>query len=277
MWCRAADRSPTTQTAERPAHAPAVSFIVVADGDLAAGDDLGIDAAVGVAEIVHQRARNRHVADAGVGIDLRGRATLDALDHLEPGLADREFAVEQVEFMPGRPAVDIDIAAKAQWIDRRPGRVFDLCHRGEVDDGDHLLRHVREAVAFAEQHLGRPAQFCRHEAAEESFDRQPPVFGPQIAARGLAAFPMDGQRMARLVIVGTKRRQPLVAHQHQEAVFGEIGGRGGIETAGAVLDGVEPVGRQGRAGRERDALEPLRRQPLHRVAVDGLDPGLVWH
>ena len=84
--------------------------------------------------------------------------------------------------------------------------------------------------------------------------------------------------MVRLVVVGAQRRQPLVAHQHQEALLGEIGRRGGVETAGAVLDGIEPVGRQGRADRKGRARQRLRRQPLHRVAVNGVDPGaLVSH
>ena len=39
----------------------------------------------------------------------------------------------------------------------------------------------------AEQHLGRAAQFVRHEAAEEGLDRQPAFLGAQVAARGLAA------------------------------------------------------------------------------------------
>ena len=56
----------------------------VADGDRAALDHLGIDAAIGVAEGVHQRARDRQVADAGVGVDLGRRAAHDALDHLQP-------------------------------------------------------------------------------------------------------------------------------------------------------------------------------------------------
>ena len=196
-----------------------------------------------MAEIIHERARNGHVANTGVGIDLGGRATLDALDRFEPGAADRNFAIEQAELMPGRPVADIDIAAKTQGIDRRSRRGLHRRHRGEVNDGDHFLRHIRETVALTEQHLGWPAQFLRHEAAEERFDRQPPVLAAQVAASRRAAFPLDRQRMARLVIVGVQRGQPLIAHQHQEALLGEIGRPRRVEAAGAVLDGVEPVGR----------------------------------
>ena len=83
---------------------------------------------------------------------------------------------------------------------------------------------------LAKKNLRRPAQFAWHETAEEGFDRQPAFFGPQIAAYGFAAFPVDRQRMARLVIVGAQRRQPLVTHQHQETLLGEIGRRRRVET-----------------------------------------------
>ena len=58
-----------------------------------------------------------------------------------------KLASEQVEFVPGRPAGDIEIAAKAQRIDRRADRGLDRRDRGEVDDRDDLLGHVGEAVA----------------------------------------------------------------------------------------------------------------------------------
>ena len=77
--------------------------------------------------------------------------------------------------------------------------------------------------------------------------------GAQVAARRLAAVCVDGQRMAGLVVIGAQRGQPLVPHQHQEALLGKIGGRRRVETGRAVLDGVEPVGGQGPPGRQRGA------------------------
>ena len=56
----------------------------IADGNIAAGDHLGIDSAIGVAEPAHQRLRDREIALGGVGIDIDGGAADDALDHLEP-------------------------------------------------------------------------------------------------------------------------------------------------------------------------------------------------
>lgn len=102
----------------------------------------------------------------------------------------------------------------------------------------------------AEQHLGRPAQLVRAIGGEKPLDRRAAVFGAQVAARGLAAIPYDPQRVARLVVIGAQRGEPILAHQHEEADLREIGRRGAIEAAGAVLDGVEPVGRQGRTGRQ---------------------------
>ena len=54
----------------------------VADRDLARLDHLGIDAAIHMAESLHQRARHFEIADAGVGIDFGCGAAHDPLDHL---------------------------------------------------------------------------------------------------------------------------------------------------------------------------------------------------
>src|SRR5579864_4608941 len=96
MFCRATDGAEfpaTLQQAKRPASSAGRFVYAIANSDLTTRDNLGIDAAIGMAEIVHQRARNRHVADAGIGIDLGGRAALDAFDHLESRISDRDFLV----------------------------------------------------------------------------------------------------------------------------------------------------------------------------------------
>src|SRR5205807_9636973 len=94
---------------------------LIPDRDLARFDYLGVHAAVGVPEAAQQRLGYREVARASVGIDVGGRATHDPLYDLEPRvLADRNLLAEQIELLPGRPALDIDVAAKAQRIDRRP-------------------------------------------------------------------------------------------------------------------------------------------------------------
>jgi len=66
--------------------------------------------------------------------DIGGRAALDALDGFQArAAADGELMAEQVELMPGRPARDIKIAAKAQRLDRRARRVLQRSHRGQID------------------------------------------------------------------------------------------------------------------------------------------------
>src|SRR5581483_5268438 len=100
-----------------------------------------------------------------------------------------------------------------------------------------------------------------------------PLLGPQVAFCRLAAFGMDGQGMACLVVIGAQCGQPLVAHQHQEALLGEIGRSRGVEAGGPILDGVEPVGRQGLAGFQDSPGQSLRRQAFYGVSVDGLDAG----
>src|SRR5450759_1119048 len=77
----------------------------IADRDVAARRHLGIDTAVGVSEALHQRARNGEVANAGIRINVGGRATLNTLDHFySRAFTDDEFAPKQIELMPGRPA-----------------------------------------------------------------------------------------------------------------------------------------------------------------------------
>ena len=175
---------------KRPAYPPAVSAHGVADGDLAAGNNLGIDAAIGMAEIDHQRAGNGQVADSDVGIDLGCRATLDAFDRFEPGFADRELAADEVELVPGRPAGDME--------DCRESASGLIGCSAALSTAATEARLMMETTFFATSEklwpspnrtLGGPRNSLGHEAAEEGLDRQPPFFGAQVAARGFAAFP----------------------------------------------------------------------------------------
>ncbi len=85
------------------------------------------------------------------------------------------------------------------------------------------------------EHLRRAAQFVRHcSSAKKRLDRRAALLGARDRPRGLAALPPDGQRRGwpRRSRV-SQRRQPLVPHQHQEAVLGQIGGA----SAGSKPDG----------------------------------------
>ena len=60
-----------------------------------------------------------------------------------------ERPVEQFEFVPGRPALDIEVGAEAQGMDRLADHVLDGADACEIDDRDDLAGDVREAVAAA--------------------------------------------------------------------------------------------------------------------------------
>ena len=118
------------------------------------------------------------------------------LTTLSRALADSQLTAEQTEFMPGRPAGDIQIAAKTQRIDRRARGASTAATDARLMIETTFLATSEKLWPCAEQHLGRPAQLLRHEAAEERLDRQPSFLAAQVAARCLAAFPMDRQGMA---------------------------------------------------------------------------------
>src|SRR5712675_2079401 len=86
----------------------------VANADAAAGDHLGIDPAIAMAEPALQRGRDVEVAHGALWIDVDGGAADDPLDDPEPRIADGKRLAEQFELAPGRPAADIEVGAKPQ-------------------------------------------------------------------------------------------------------------------------------------------------------------------
>src|SRR5262245_64668921 len=109
-------------------------------------------------EAAHQWLRYGKVARAGLGIDVGGRAAHDPLDDFEPrAVADGDLLADEVELAPGRPARDIDVAAKAQRVDGRPDRGLERGDGSEIDDRDHLACNVGEAVTRGVQNLRRSA------------------------------------------------------------------------------------------------------------------------
>src|SRR4051794_25059713 len=91
----------------------------IAGGDRPSIHHLAIDAAIAVAEALHERVGDREIADAGVGIDVGRGAAHDALDDLEPGARTYgEVLSEKIELAPGRPAGHVEVSAKAQRMDR---------------------------------------------------------------------------------------------------------------------------------------------------------------
>src|SRR4029078_10419409 len=121
--------------------------------DRAAGDPLGIDPAVTVAEPALQGWRDGEVALGRIRIDIDGGAADDAFHHLQARIANGDRSVEQIEFVPGRPALDIEVGAEAKRMDRRAHHVLDGADAGEIDDGDDLAGDIRKTVARAFQHF----------------------------------------------------------------------------------------------------------------------------
>src|SRR5215467_12991997 len=251
---------------------------LASDRDLARFDDLAIDAAIAMPEAAHQRLRDGKVARASVGIDIGGRTTHDPLHDFQPrALADGDLLPEQVELVPGRPALHIDVAAETQRVHRQPDGGLNCGHGSEIDDRNDLARDIGEAVTRRVQDLRRSPQLIRAELREELLDAVPAIARAQVTLHGRAAVEFDGQRMARVIKAGAQRRQALVAHQHEIARLRLMARRLWIKARGPVLDGVEPVTWHRLARRQGCAGKWLRRKAFHRIAVDRINFGGTQH
>ena len=93
--------------------------------DAAAFGHFGVDPAIGMAEPALQGVRNRQVALRGIRVDVDGGTADNSLHNLESDIRDHKRAVEQVELVPGRPALDIEVGAEAQGVDGLPDHVLD--------------------------------------------------------------------------------------------------------------------------------------------------------
>jgi hypothetical protein len=114
--------------------------------------------------------RDVEVAYRTFGIDIDCRATDDGLDHLQPDVTDRERSVEQFEFVPGRPAGDIQIGAEAQGMDRLADDAFDRVEACEVDDGNDFAGDIGKTVASAREDFGRSLEVGRKIRREKLLD-----------------------------------------------------------------------------------------------------------
>src|SRR6478736_6018028 len=102
----------------------------IARSNAAAFDHFGIDPAIGVAEPALQGLGDGEVALGGIRIDIDGGAADDAFHHLQSHIADRQPMVDEIEFVPGRPTLDIEVGAKAKRMDRRAHHVLDGADAG---------------------------------------------------------------------------------------------------------------------------------------------------
>jgi hypothetical protein len=183
-----------------------------------------------------------------------------------------ELSADKVELGPCVQAFDLEVAAKAQRVDRRADHVLDRGDAREVDERNEAAAGIGEAEALgSREQLRWPAQLARQVAPEEGLDRKPPLGGRKVAARRLAAGVSDDERAAVVVVARPQPRQGLVPHQHQELDLGLMLRVGGVESGRAVLDRVEAVAWEIGASREVGAQEALRGEPFHRVSVQGDD------
>src|SRR6266404_834356 len=197
-WCRA-----TTTTASWKRHTRAAGFTptscrradghLIAGGNGAAGDDLGIDPAIGVAEAAHQGVRDIEVAHGAFRIDVDGGAPDDSLHDLQPGFADGKRLTEQIELVPGRPAREIHVGSKPQRVHRLADEIFDGGDAMEIDDGDNFFRDIRKAVIDAGNDLRRPLEFGCEIRCEKRFNRGTVLCPFQISLRGDPAVLPNGE------------------------------------------------------------------------------------
>src|SRR3954464_11211977 len=100
--------------------------------------------------------RDVEIARRRIGINIDGRTAPDPLYDPEPDVSDRQGPAEQVEFMPGRPAPHIEVGPETQRMYRLADHAFYGLEAAEIDDGDDLFRHVREAVILPLEDFRRP-------------------------------------------------------------------------------------------------------------------------
>src|SRR5260370_5183878 len=221
LWCRATTATGSGKRQFRaggftPTSCRRTEGYCIAGGNGAVGDHFGIDAAFVVAEVTAQRGRNVEVARGGRGIDINGSAADDPLHHFQPDLANGERLVEQFEFVPSRPAADVQIGAKAQRMNRLTDDLLDGGDAAEIDDRDDLAGEIRKAVTIARENLGRALDRSGKAGCEEPLDGTPPFASFEIALCCDGAVLADGQDVVRILKVGLQSCQPFVPLQHQE-------------------------------------------------------------
>ena len=157
----------------------------------------------------------------------------------------------QIELVPGRPAPDIEVArGSAAGAPAAPTMVSIAATDARLMIETTLAATSEKLWPSALQHLRRARAARRHEAAEERLDREPAFLGGEIAARGLAALAADRQACRSRRRSGCERREPLVAHQHQELGLRQIV-RARPDRSRRGRSRSRTGGRPGRSGRPR--------------------------
>src|SRR5207244_11493461 len=139
----------------------------IADADSAAGGHLGIDTAFVVAEATHHRGRDVEVARCGFRVDVDGGAAADPLHDFQPRVANGEGLAEQLEFVPCRPAADVEIGAEPERMNRQPNDGSDGGDAAEIDDGNDFPGDIGKLWPPAEIAFGWPLESAAKLVAED--------------------------------------------------------------------------------------------------------------
>src|SRR5215471_7362799 len=127
----------------------------MADCDLAACHNLGVDTHIDVVESTLEGGDNIEVPFCGSGIDLRRRTSGDRRDHPQPGRSDGDFRLDPVELTPRHCAVEVNIRPKPERV-VLPPFALDLqlkssIHRPMATDGSPLPLPMSELRAMIAQ------------------------------------------------------------------------------------------------------------------------------
>ena len=182
---------------------------------------------------------------------------------------------DQVEFAPRRPTLDIEVRAEAQRMNRQRRCMVSSAATDArlMIETKPLARESVKPIALGRgQHLRRPAQVVRHEAAEERLDREPPFLGGEIRAHG-ARGPPARSRACRPHPRSGCAASRAARRASASETWSSAGARGRPDRSRKVRSRSRTAGRRGsiRLPSAWRPVELFRGQPLHRIAVDRFD------
>ncbi len=207
------------------------------------------------------------MALARIWVHVDRSAAPDPRRHLQAYVSQLDRRPDPGKLLPGLSAVDVDVAAKPQGMDRAPHDPLEIAYARQIDDRDLLFRNVGEHVPLGLEQLrgaaGRARQIARKKLGDERATDQVRRVGRDHRLAG----PLDGQFAFLGVEGGAQLGQLLVAHQHEELGLGQPLWRLPVELGRAVGDGEAPVVGQALAGREFYALERFGVESFHRITA----------
>src|SRR5262245_21225120 len=135
---------------------------------------------------------DRQVAGTGRRVDVGRLAARRARERRKSYRPSRDLLVEPAALRPGLQAVEVEIGAKTQRINRAAEGAFEFAHTGKVDNVQALGRHVGEAVALGGYDLRRSTQLRLHGGSKELLVQPPAERRRKLAARHRLAVSQHG-------------------------------------------------------------------------------------